>query len=111
MAESTYTVSLRVEHPAVCHEEIVQSLGLQPAFAYSAGKPRRTPRGAHLEGINKKTYCRFDLMPKQSGDFIDEIRELIPRLRLHGNYFQTLTKDSTHGVPRHPSAGPFQVRR
>ncbi len=90
MAEMMFVVSLRVEHPTQQHEAIARALALKAKFGYSVGEQRKTPKGGLLEGLNKKTYCCFDLLPKQPGDFTDGIRQLIPLLSKHGSYFQSL---------------------
>lgn len=93
MTETMFTVSLRVEHPTYGHEAIAKALTLKPTFGYSVGEQRKTPKGSLLEGVNKKTYCCFDLLPKQAGDFTGGIRQLIPRLNPHASYFQKLTQE------------------
>lgn len=93
VAEVMFTVSLRIEHPTLRFESIAQTLALKATFGYSVGEPRKTPKGGLLEGDNKKTYCCFDLIPKQAGNFTDGLRHLMPRLDAHTCYFQKLTED------------------
>lgn len=90
MAEITYTISLRVKHPTLRHEEIAQSLALIPKVGHTVGEQRKTPKGGLLEGIYKETYCSFELLRKQEGYFMDGIRQLIPQLSAHEQYFQTI---------------------
>ncbi|MGX9417343.1 DUF4279 domain-containing protein [Vibrio sp. WJH972] len=56
-----YKVSLRVRHPYIEPERICEELGLTPSRMWCAGKERRTPTGAKLDGIYDETYCTFRL--------------------------------------------------
>jgi len=93
MAEETFTISLRVVHPAEAHQVIAQSLGLEPEFAYTAGEPRATPKGHVLEGVNKSSYCCFTLLAKQPGDFIEGIKQILPLLVPHRGYLRKITSE------------------
>lgn len=93
MAETMFAISLRLEHPTYRHEAIAQSMGLEPVFAHSVGEPRATPKGRALEGVNKKTYCCFDLLAKQPGDFTDGIKQVIQPLGTHKSYLQKLVHE------------------
>lgn len=93
MAEAMFAISLRIEHPTLRHEAIAQALALKPAVGYSVGEQRKTPKGTLLEGVNRKSYCCFDLLPKQGGDVADGIESLLLRLDPHASYFQKLTQE------------------
>lgn len=92
VANVMVTVSLRIEHPTIRYEAIEQALALKATFGYSVGEPRRTPKGGLLEGVNKKTYCYFDLLPKQVGNLTDGLEQLMPRINAHTCYFQKLAE-------------------
>lgn len=93
MAETMFAISLRIEHPTLQCEIIAQELALQPVISYSAGEQRKTPKGTLLEGVKKKSYCCFDLLPKQAGDVADGIESLLLRLGPHASYFLRLTQE------------------
>lgn len=93
MAEAMFAISLRIEHPTLRHEAIAQALALNPAVGYSVGEQRKTPKGTLLEGVNKRSYCCFDLLPKQGGDVADGIASLLLRLDQHASYFQKLAQE------------------
>jgi hypothetical protein len=93
MVEVTYTVSLRISHPKLPHEEIIAALGMEAKFSHTAGQPRMNPKGAPLEGVYKSTYGCFDLLPKQAGDFADGIRQLLPNLKIHHEFFKKITDE------------------
>lgn len=88
MAEEaeTFSISLRVTHPAYTHQAITESLGMAPEFAHSVGAPRLTPKGLLLEGVYKETYCSFALVKKQAGYFVDGVKSLLPLLTSHSEY-------------------------
>jgi len=93
MVEKMFTISLRIEHPSERFEAIAQKLALSPVFGYTVGDQRRTPKGRLLEGVNERTYCYFDIIPKQAGDFIDGLRQAISRLDFYGEFFRELTRE------------------
>lgn len=93
MAEAMFAVSLRIEHPTLRHGAIAQALALKPSVGYSFGEQRKTPKGTLLVGVNKKSYCCFDLLPKQAGDVADGIESLLLRLDSYASYFQKLTQE------------------
>ncbi len=93
MEKETFTISLRVVHPTEAHQTIIQSLGLEPEFAYTAGKPRANPKGQVLGGVNKCTYCTFTLLAKQPGDFTEGVKQILPLLAPHRCYLKKLTNE------------------
>lgn len=93
MADLSFAISLRIFHPTMAAEAIEQKLGMKAKVTRSVGKPRATPRGQILEGINKDTYCSFALIEKESGDFVDGISGLIPRFIAHESYFNQITRE------------------
>ncbi|EGM79577.1 hypothetical protein Rhein_0035 [Rheinheimera sp. A13L] len=93
MNESEYTISLRIEHPSLTCNEITETIGLYPKFSYSVGEPRRTPRGDTLEGFYKETYCCFDVIPTKTGDFTDDIEQIVTQLSGLTSYFANLTAE------------------
>jgi hypothetical protein len=62
MAEAqVFSLSLRVVHPTMSAIEIVQLIGLSPRISSSVGETRRTPDGAELPGVNRRTFVTFPL--------------------------------------------------
>ena len=88
--EESFIVSLRIRHPTLTSEPIVESIGMLPEFCHSVGTPRKTPTGQLLDGLYDQTYCTFPLTKKKLGRFDDGVRELMPRLAFHAEYFRQL---------------------
>jgi hypothetical protein len=61
-------------------------------FSQNVGEPRTNPKGRVLEGINKETYCSFQLKEKVQGYFVDGIVDLLPALRPSKPYFNELRR-------------------
>lgn len=93
MANESFTVSLRIFHPTSPHEAIAEALGLKADFGHTVGHPRMTPTGRPLEGVNKNTYCCFKLLPKQAGDFVEGVRQLLATLKIHRFFLRKVTAD------------------
>jgi len=86
----SFIVSLRIRHPTYTSEPIVESIGMLPEFCHSVGTARKTSKGQLLDGVYDKTYCTFQLTKKKLGRFDDGVRELLPRLAFHADYFRHL---------------------
>jgi hypothetical protein len=57
-----FTLSLRLTHPKYSAEEIEEKLKMNGRVTRSAGDLRKTPKGNLLDGVNKVTYCTFQLI-------------------------------------------------
>lgn len=51
-----YAVSLRIRHPTWPAAKVSEILGLAPDRTWDVGAPRRTAKGASLEGTNEDSY-------------------------------------------------------
>jgi hypothetical protein len=51
-----HTLSLRIRHPQMRDDQITASLGLSPKHAWTAGEPRKSPKGTLLEGLRTESY-------------------------------------------------------
>jgi hypothetical protein len=52
----TYTVSLRVRHPALDPAVLTETLRLDPLHSWKAGEPRRSAAGGALGGKHRDSY-------------------------------------------------------
>lgn len=93
MAEESFTVSLRVWHPSLSDEEVIQVLNLAPEVRQSVGAPRVNPAGHALDGVYRSTYCSFLLVGKTLGIFTDSIEELLSPLHSHGDFFRRISDE------------------
>ncbi|GAB2584648.1 hypothetical protein ISP15_08190 [Dyella jejuensis] len=56
-----FSASLRITHPTIAAKDIVEALPLKANVVHSIGEPRKTKRGAALQGGYQKTYVSFPL--------------------------------------------------
>jgi hypothetical protein len=57
-------VSFILRHPSLDLQEVAAAIGLPIARIWTAGQPRRTPKGNPLEGLNRESYCAFKVAPE-----------------------------------------------
>ena len=82
-----FRISLRVAHPHAAPEEITKALGVAPKRSWEAGKPRQTPAGAPLAGINKGTYWTTDITAgRWPTDINDTVHEALNGLVPHRSF-------------------------
>ncbi|MFI4973514.1 MAG: DUF4279 domain-containing protein [Caulobacterales bacterium] len=82
MADYTYSVSLRLEHPSRSPCEITTALRLAPSRAWSFGAPRQTRKGSSLTGVYRETYwtARLESGSSADRDLSDTIGAILDRL-------------------------------
>jgi hypothetical protein len=56
-----YKITLRIAHPSLNSKRISDELGLTPAFAYTAGDKKITPKGTELPGTRKESFWRHEI--------------------------------------------------
>lgn len=59
-----YTISLRIWHPNMPHEEISKTIGRTPRLSWTAGSPRFSIKGKPLGGFYDFYYWTERLKPK-----------------------------------------------
>ncbi|MCC8362277.1 hypothetical protein LK996_04210 [Lysobacter sp. A6] len=79
LVHHAYVISLRVRHPEWPSAWIAASLELQPKVSRSVGEPRFASDGRHL-GINRESFCTFDIGPKELGWFTEGMARLLGTL-------------------------------
>jgi hypothetical protein len=84
-------VELFILHPTLAPAEISAELGLEAQIAHRADDPRKTPKGALLEGRYKDTRWRHSIRYELRDQwFADKITMLIDRLLPHKAFFSRL---------------------
>lgn len=96
MQNYTYVVDLRIHHPSIDPADITRTLGLAPSRSWCAGKPRATPKGTLLQGINSETYWSGDingnLWTESSDEAVeDALMRMIGFLEPHAAFVQSLS--------------------
>lgn len=96
MQNYTYVVDLRIHHPSIDPADITRTLGLAPSRSWCAGKPRATPKGTPLQGINSETYWSGDingnLWTESSDEAVeDALMRMIGFLEPHAAFVQSLS--------------------
>ena len=88
----TYSVSLRVRHPTADLLKLGSELALEPRHSWTAGEPRRTPKGAALRGNRAESEWSAPLLrdgkvhsEEQSLD--DALAGIVERLSVHRQTF------------------------
>jgi hypothetical protein len=90
-----FRISLRVSHPSLAPKEITEAIGVAPKYSFNVGKPRQTPNGAPLEGLNRVTFwtsvVAADRWPVDINDAIHDVlrglvgcRTFLHRVRADG---------------------------
>ena len=69
-----FVVSLRLKHPTLELGSLCKTMGMKPNILWSAGEPRRTPKGLYLGGVRDNSYanCRINPVNKSSPDKLIE---------------------------------------
>ena len=84
-------VELFIVHPTISPDQISAALGLEGHFAHCVGDPRRTPKGALLEGRYKDTRwrhsIRYDLMDQW---FAEKIAAFVDSLVPHKQFLHSV---------------------
>lgn len=63
-----YHVSFRLTHPTLDADAIAAQLCMTPKFCWTAGEPRKTPKGTPLDGVREESYCTFDIGSGDDGE-------------------------------------------
>lgn len=90
MDSPKYKVALRVTHPSMDPDDISKRLGLNPSRKWKAGSRRTTPAGRQLTGINKETYCVFDLDEKSGDDLESTLCTLTKQFRSFESFLKKI---------------------
>ncbi len=56
-----YRISLRVWHPSLTGEQIVDIVKREPRVVQTVGQPRMTRAGKLLKGLNETSFCTFEI--------------------------------------------------
>ena len=110
MQEYSYTLALRFWHPSIDPTTITDELGISPTHSWEAGKPRVTPKGTQLDGVNRESY--WSAHPSWQGwrnaqeiQAEDAILELLPRLSPHRAFIQQILISGGRGMIQISSHG------
>ena len=87
-----YHVSLRVTHPTLDAATITAQLRMSAKFCWTAGKPRKTPKGTPLEGVHEESYCTFDLGSGDDGELAKCLNAAIENLKAEGEFLRDVRK-------------------
>ena len=85
-----YHVSLRVHHPDLDPEKIINILGIKAEFKWKAGTKRKTPRGRSLTGVYDSTYCCFELKHSKEVRLVDFLKRYNRKLYKQKDFFETI---------------------
>jgi hypothetical protein len=95
MQRYSYSIDLRIWHPTINPEEITHELGIRPNRCFEAGKPRTTPKGNLLEGVNRESYWSAD--PYNRGEYSstddsaeDSLIEVLQTIEPHEAFLKKL---------------------
>lgn len=81
MQNYSFSMALRIWHPAMDPAEITAELGLQPERTMRAGERRMTPKGQLLDGLYAESYWCAD--PFNRGEWLstdDAIEDLVAEI-------------------------------
>lgn len=85
-----FSISLRVNHPRIRHEEISSCLSLAPLIAHSVGDNRSTPKGRALAGVWPATFWTAKI---DSCDSLEStLLHVVVLLESHRDFVLRLTK-------------------
>jgi hypothetical protein len=75
MQRYSYTIQLRIWHPALDPAIITGTFGMQPHVSAKVGEPRRTPKGKPLSGTHTENY--WSAVPFDRHDYLstDDVAE------------------------------------
>jgi hypothetical protein len=87
----SHVLNLRIWHPTLDPDLVSRTLGLKPQIAWRAGDPRKTPKGAPLEGVRSEGYWSTDPFSygwRDSADaqIEDALEELVTLLEPYRNF-------------------------
>ncbi|MEG2802621.1 hypothetical protein [Stenotrophomonas sp.] len=88
-----YAITLRVTHPALCHEDIEASLQMSADIGHTVGTPRKTPTGDPLSGVYQRSVASFDLVEKTPGYLVHGVGDVLSLLRPHRDYFSRVVQE------------------
>jgi hypothetical protein len=86
----TVSVSLRITSSALSAEQIVSSVGMTAAKAWSKGESRKTPKGQPLEGLREYSYATFPLFQKQRLLLSDVLKQCETQLADRATILKTI---------------------
>jgi len=72
--------------------EIEKALSLQAKVSRTAGEPRKTPTGIPLDGLNRETYCSFELSKGDDLRLAADIAQWNRRLMEKRAFFEVFAK-------------------
>lgn len=127
MIQSRYSMAIIVRHPFRDPSELVETIGLVPAFTHTAGMPRTTPDGRPVAGRHRESAVKSvsDLLGHKAAavrEWIDEGGRVACAVSASGAYDPLLlTGDvlgacarhritlelATHAVPQELGAVPL----
>ena len=92
MQKYNYSIRLRIWHPSIHPDVISKTLQIGPNNIFIVGEPRRTPKGALLEGTYNTNYWSAypsDVRDCFSGDVKaeDSLNSIIEALQNHTSFF------------------------
>jgi hypothetical protein len=85
-----YDLDLRIWHPSMNPDVIIHNLKLKPIAAWMSGTPRITPKGEPLSGLNKQSYCCFELIPPKKADLTECLDKWTGKLQSHRALFKKI---------------------
>lgn len=99
MVPYSYSISLRIFHPAIDPDEITLALSMQPVRTCKVGMPRQTPKGKPLEGVYKESYWYTQLVPERersSGDDLieDFLFDVLSQLQPFAKFFSKIQSEA-----------------
>ncbi len=85
-----YHVSLRVKHPRLDAAVIAAQLRMTPKFCWTAGEPRKTPKGTALEGIRQESYCTLDIGSGDDGELAKCLSSAVDSLKPRSKFLRQM---------------------
>lgn len=78
MIQSRYSMAIIVRHPFRDPSELVETIGLVPAFTHTAGMPRTTPDGRPVAGRHRESYaCFYVRIASDVGSAVKSVSDLL----------------------------------
>lgn len=84
-----FSVSLRLRHPFVHHDEISRQLGVEPRFKWDAGQPRVGRDGRKLGGVHDQTYWVRRMEKVEESSLPVVLSEGVRLLEAHRDFLRT----------------------
>lgn len=88
--DETFSISLRICHPVMPAQEMIEAVRLEPRIAQSVGLRRTTPAGEFLDGFYRASYCNFRLVTKAPGRFTEALAPLLDKLEGNQSIFRQI---------------------